>query len=91
MNFIIKLVMNALGIGDGAARLLLGAVAMLAIGVAVTAGVSALKRIGANEAVSNIERKDHAASEAAREARDHLRHCLERGGVQDLRTGKCDR
>ena len=76
---------------DGAARLLAGFVAALALCLAVYAGVAMLKRQAASEAIRKIERKDHEAGVHASDARDRLRDCFERGGLPDARTGKCDR
>ncbi|WP_162230635.1 hypothetical protein [Nitratireductor soli] len=89
--FVIGLVMKALGVEREAGRLIVGVAAALALCLALYAGVAALRNQGAADAVTRIERKDHEAGVHASDARDLLRHCFERGGLPDARTGQCDR
>jgi len=88
---ILSLIIKVFGVSGGTARLI--AIGMVAIAVfsLTWSGLSWLKRLGAAEATSTIERKDHEAGIAANEARDRLRSCFGRGGMPDPRTGQCDR
>ncbi|WP_163266489.1 hypothetical protein [Chelativorans alearense] len=88
---LVGLLMRVLGLDEAAARSL-GTALLVGVAVAgLAGGITWLKRQGADEALNKIERQDHEAGRTAAEARDGLRRCFERGGVQRPRSGQCDR
>lgn len=82
---------SAFGLRPAVAKLIIAGGALLLAGGAVWGVYALIKEKGADDLRQEIERKDHEAGQAASEARDRLRQCLDRGGLPDPETGECDR